>query len=109
MSDFGLSRSGRCVCVTFLSQYPISSFYQFYTLVFVPTTLQLCFTIVFPFHLLGSTFCLSTFHHPFLTFLALPPSLCIFFPTPKAPGCSFLSTSPFCCASMSANLFCNPD
>lgn len=73
MSDFGLSRSGRCVCVTFLSQYPISSFHQFYTLVFVPTTLQLCFPIVFPFHLPGSTFCLSISTIPFLLSLALSP------------------------------------
>lgn len=82
MSDFGLSRSGRCVYVTFLSQHPIFSFHQFYTLVFVPITLQLCCPIVFPF-LPGSTFCLSTFHHAFLTSSgSFPTSLCILFPLP---------------------------
>lgn len=110
VSDFGLSRSGRCVCVTFPSQYPISSVHQFYTLVFVSTTFQLCFPIVFPFHLPGSTFCLFTFHHSFLTSPGhFPLSLHLVSPTSSLLAAAFSPHPPFCCVSKSANIFCNPD
>ena len=64
---------------------------------------------VFLFHLSGSTFCLFTFRYPFLTSRVTFPPLCFFLPRTSSPGCSFLSTSPFCCAAVSPYTFPNLD
>jgi len=111
VSDFGLSRSGRYVCVTSRSQSYISSFNLFCTSVFLPTILQLCFSSVFCLfvssvwlHFLPLHFPLSLSYFPrhFSTSLLLLART-------SSPGCSFLSTSPFCYAAVSPYTFPNLD
>lgn len=103
VSDFGLSRSGRYICVAFLSRFPIAFVSFFCTFVYLPhdspALLFLC--------LLLSFICLaqppSSFHHPFpTTFIPVVLSSCCFFPHLQAPACSLLSTGQFCL------LLCHP-
>lgn len=112
MSDFGLSRSGTCVCVTFPSQYPISSDDQFYTSVFVPTSSSSAFPLsshficlaqpsasplsIIPFLLPLALFPLSLFSLPLVSWMQLSLHIPLFAVLPNQPTSSAILTNTHC-------------